>query len=136
MDRIYYRFPLIQVILITIILTQGCTTTRSSKSLPFNSFDISTLDQPFSLQLISGEIVPVRFNDMLLAEINNNSYIIYYKSGETLSYPLAEIKSVRFDVIDKKSQREKEVNSVLTILGIAAAVGVVIVLGIWITALG
>jgi len=100
-----YR-KLYRVIIMVLILTLfACSPTRVTPEVPFSYHNHAHLTDPFSIELVSGEIIPVRFHDLIMAELTDSLYVVYYRQGDKMIFPIREIKSVRFDVIDPGSKR-------------------------------
>ena len=96
----------------------ACTPKQVSKEVPFKFHNHAHLTDPFSVELVSGEIIPVRYHDLIMAELTDSLYIVYYREGDKMTFPIHDIKSIRFDVIDSGSKRVQN----LKIIGAAAGV--------------
>jgi hypothetical protein len=116
------------IILAVMLVLFACKPTQLATEIPFKYHNHAHLTDPFSIELVSGEIIPIRYHDLMLAELTDSLYIVYYREGDKMVFPIHEIKAVRFDVIDSGSKRRNTLKIIGATAGaVYVAVGIAMV---------
>jgi hypothetical protein len=125
MVNILYKYLLFLTFLLFIM--NGCTVQQKIQKVPFSGYDPANRKDPFSVELKNGDIIPVRFHDVLMMEVNDSLFIVYYKTGENINFRINEIEAIRYDIIDQESKNIKTANTIGITAGVLVSIAIAVV---------